>query len=218
MRRLRSIANIKTGNRDTVDRVDSGQYPFFVRSQTVERINTWAFDGEAVLTAGDGAGVAKVFHYVNGRFDYHQRVYKFSEFHDVLGMFFFEYFRATLRFEALAGNAKSTVDSLRRPMLQNFPVVVPPKEEQAAVVRYLGRVAASIEATVSHARDEIALLREYRTRLIADVVSGKLDVREAAARLPDEGDDSESLDESEDDTEQSGAGESNDVSAEEAEA
>jgi hypothetical protein len=32
---------------------------------------------------------------------------------------------------------------------------------------------------------EVSLLREYRTRLIADVVTGKLDVREAAARLPD---------------------------------
>ena len=45
---------------------------------------------------------------------------------------------------------------------------------------------------------EIDLLREYRTRLIADVVTGKLDVREAAARLPDEADEPEPLDEVED--------------------
>ena len=197
VRRLRSLAHIKTGDKDTVDRVDGGQYPFFVRSQTVERINSWAFDGEAVLTAGDGAGVAKVFHYVNGKFDFHQRVYKFSKFRDVLAMFFFEYFRATLKFEALAGNAKSTVDSLRRPMLQNFPVVVPPQGEQTAIVKYLGGVAASIEAAIGRAHEEIALLREYRTRLIADVVTGKLDVREAAARLPDEAEDPEPLDEAE---------------------
>ena len=44
---------------------------------------------------------------------------------------------------------------------------------------------------------EIELLREYRTRLIADVVTGKLDVREAAARLPLESDDSDSMDETE---------------------
>lgn len=197
VRRLRSVAHIMTGDRDTVDRVDDGQYPFFVRSQTVERINSWAFDGEAVLTAGDGAGVAKVFHYVNGKFDYHQRVYKFSEFRGILGSFFFEYVRATLKFEALAGNAKSTVDSLRRPMLQNFPVVVPSKAEQAAIVHHLQRAVSSVDTTIERARNEIDLLREYRTRLIADVVTGKLDVREAAARLPDEADESEPLDESE---------------------
>ena len=44
---------------------------------------------------------------------------------------------------------------------------------------------------------EIDLLREYRTRLIADVVTGKLDVREAAARLPDEVEEPEPLDEAE---------------------
>lgn len=89
--RLRSLANIKTGGRDTVNRRDDGEYPFFVRSQTIERIDTWSFDGEAVLTAGDGVGVGKVFHYINGKFHYHQCVYKFSDFRDVLGKFFFHY-------------------------------------------------------------------------------------------------------------------------------
>jgi type I restriction enzyme S subunit len=196
VRRLRSLAHIKTGDRDTVDRVDDGEYPFFVRSQIVERINSWSFDGEAVLTAGDGAGVAKVFHFINGKFDYHQRVYKFSGFRGILGRFFFEYFRATLRFEALAGNAKSTVDSLRLPMLQNFPVVIPRKEEQAAIVGHVKEAAASIAATTTRTRHEIELLREYGTRLIADVVTGKLDVREAAARLPVEIDQPEPLDDS----------------------
>ena len=119
VRRLRSLANITTGGQDTINQQDDGKYPFFVRSQTVERIDTWSFDGEAVLTAGDGVGVGKVFHYVNGKFDYHQRVYKFSDFSAVLGKFFFHYFRALLRFEVLQGTAKSTVDSLRLPMLQN---------------------------------------------------------------------------------------------------
>ncbi|MCY3944228.1 MAG: restriction endonuclease subunit S, partial [Gemmatimonadetes bacterium] len=125
VRRLRSVAAIGTGGRDTIDRQAGGPYPFFVRSQAVERINTWSFDGEAVLTAGDGVGVGKVFHYVNGRFDYHQRVYKFSDFSHILGRFFFHYFRCTLRNEVLRGTAKSTVDSLRLPMLQSFPVVLP---------------------------------------------------------------------------------------------
>ena len=69
---------------DTIDKQDDGKYPLYVRSQTVERTDKWSFDGEAVLTAGDGVGVGKVFHYANGKFGYHQRVYKFSDFRDVL--------------------------------------------------------------------------------------------------------------------------------------
>ncbi|MDQ1267930.1 MAG: type restriction enzyme subunit, partial [Campylobacterota bacterium] len=51
---IENHAKIITGDKDTQDRLDDGIYPFYVRSQTVERINTYSFDGEAVLTAGDG--------------------------------------------------------------------------------------------------------------------------------------------------------------------
>ena len=186
VRRLRSLAAIGTGGRDTINRKEDGLYPFFVRSQTVERIDTWSFDGEAVLTAGDGVGVGKVFHYVNGKFDYHQRVYKFSDFRHLLGQFFFHYFRSTLRNEVLQGTAKSTVDSLRLPMLQNFPVAFPPPSEQRAIVEHLDKAIADIDAAIARAQRQIELLQEYRIRLIADVVTGKLDVREAAAQLPEE--------------------------------
>lgn len=54
IKRLKDLASIKTGGKDTIDSIDDGKYPFFVRSQTIERINTYSFDGEAVLTAGDG--------------------------------------------------------------------------------------------------------------------------------------------------------------------
>ncbi len=184
--RTKFLSRIKTGGRDTVNRIDGAPYPFFVRSQTVERINTYSFDGEAVLTAGDGAGVAKVFHYINGKFDYHQRVYKFSDFRQVSGQFFFLYLRSTLRFEALDASAKSTVDSLRLPVLQNFPTLVPPIEEQIEIIRAVEADTRELDIVIDRVRREVDLLREYRTRLIADVVMGKLDVREASARLPDE--------------------------------
>ena len=191
VRRLKALVTTGTGGRDTINRKEDGLYPFFVRSQTVERIDTWSFDGEAVLTAGDGVGVGKVFHYVNGKFDYHQRVYKFSAFRHILGKFFFHYFRSTLRNEVSLGTAKSTVDSLRLPMLQNFPVALPSLSEERAIIEYVDEATAAIERT----RRQIELLQEYRTRLIADVVTGKLDVREAAAQLPDESDDEEPIDE-----------------------
>ena len=64
-------------------------------------------------------------------------------------------------------------------------VVIPPLEEQTAIVAHLDKFTSDIEAAIAHTRREIELLEEYRTRLIADVVTGKLDVREAAANLPD---------------------------------
>ena len=178
LRRLRSLASIKTGGQDTINRLDNGKYPFYVRSQTVERIDTWSYDGEAVLTAGDGVGVGKVFHYAKGKFDYHQRVYKFSDFKDVLGEFFFHYFRTALKNEVFQGTAKSTVDSLRLPMLQNFPITVPPTPEQSVIVQHLEKMNTVMDAAIDCARRQIELMEEYRTRLIADVVTGKLDVRE----------------------------------------
>jgi len=71
----------------------------------------------------------------------------------------------------------------------------PPSDEQAAIVEHLDEITAGVAATLSRTEREIDLLREYRTRLIADVVTGKLDVCEAAARLPQEAEDLEPLDE-----------------------
>ncbi len=62
---------------------------------------------------------------------------------------------------------------------------VPPLPEQAAIAAYIDRTTANIDTAIVRANREIGLLNEYRTRLIADVVTGKLDVREAAAALPE---------------------------------
>ena len=70
----------------------------------------------------------------------------------------------------------------------NIPLLCPPNAEQAAIVECLDKATADIDAAIARARRQIDLVEEYRTRLIADVVTGKLDVREAAARLPDEAD------------------------------
>lgn len=60
----------------------------------------------------------------------------------------------------------------------------PDLQEQDSILEFVGIASCPSDMAISRAEHEIALLREYRTRLIADVVSGKLDVREAAAKLP----------------------------------
>ena len=70
----------------------------------------------------------------------------------------------------------------------DIPLLCPPITEQNAIVEHLGRVTAATNTAIARARHQIELVEEYRTRLIADVATGKLDVREAAAQLPDEDD------------------------------
>ena len=79
--------------------------------------------------------------------------------------------------------------------LGSFYVAIPPIVEQQAIIDELEKSTAHLSRAISSAHREISLLREYRTRLIADVVTGKLDVRETAAGLPDETEEPEPLDE-----------------------
>ena len=171
VRRLKFLCEIQTGDKDTENAIEDGMYPFFVRSQTVERINSFAFDCEAVLTAGDGVGVGKVFHYHHGRFDFHQRVYLMNRFRDVSGRFLFHFMKENFYKVALEGGAKSTVDSLRRPLFTNFPVAIPPRSEQRSIVEFVECEAVKIDALVAEQRRLIELLKENRQAVISHAVS-----------------------------------------------
>lgn len=174
--RLKNLAKINTGSKDTNNNIENGLYPFFVRSQTIERINSYSFNGEAILTAGDGVGVGKVFHYFEGKFDYHQRVYKISHFRNLIGRFLFFYMKNHFYKEALRLNAKATVDSLRMPMFENFPVAFGSREEQSEIVDYLDTKTAQIDQIIQTINTQIEKLQELRKTLINDVVTGKIKV------------------------------------------
>ena len=77
------------------------------------------------------------------------------------------------------------------PHLKRLVTLLPPLDEQAAIVVFATESTARIDVDIRRARRQVELIQEYRTRLIADVVTGKLDVREAAAGLGEEGDDEE---------------------------
>lgn len=93
-------------------------------------------------------------------------------------------------FDAL--NNKATIAHFTREKFGALYIPMPSPNEQTAIVRFLDAQTAKIDAAISAARREIELLREYRERLISDVVTGKVDVREVAARLPEEAPDEES--------------------------
>jgi len=66
-----------------------------------------------------------------------------------------------------------------------IPLIVPPYQEQKSIVESIERRTEALRAAIARTEREIALMQEYRTRLTADTVTGKLDVREAATALPD---------------------------------
>jgi type I restriction enzyme S subunit len=141
-----NVLSITTGDKNTQDKIADGQYPFFVRSQIVERINSYSFDGEAVLTAGDGVGTGKIFHYINGKFDYHQRVYLMHNFCERLdGYYFYVFFSNHFYDRIMSMTAKSSVDSVRREMIADMKIILPSIDEQIAISKALSDMGKEID-------------------------------------------------------------------------
>lgn len=171
---IENHAKIITGDKDTQDRLDDGEYPFYVRSQTIERINTYSFDGEAVLTAGDGVGVGKVFHFVNEKFDFHQRVYCIHDFSEKLNSsFFFEYFRTYFIEQVNKYSAKGSVDSVRYDMIALMNIPLPTFEEQKQIAKILTTQDKKIEIEETN----LDKLKELKKGLMNDLLSGVVRVK-----------------------------------------
>lgn len=168
---IKNVVKITTGNKNTQDKTNTGKYPFFVRSQTIERINTYSFDGEAVLTAGDGVGTGKIYHYINGKFDYHQRVYLMYDFGDNFnGYYFYLYFSNNFYDRIMSMTAKSSVDSVRREMIADMQITFPSKPEQTAIATILSDMDTEIQAL--HQR--LDKTRDIKQGMMQQLLTGKV--------------------------------------------
>lgn len=189
---MQYLATIETGSKDTVHAVEDGKYPFIVRSAEPLAINTFGYDTEAILTAGDGA-VGEIFHHLRGKFDAHQRVYVIHDFTDIDGRFLYWYFSSQFRQAVAYGGAQTTVASLRRSMFTTFPVAVPPTETQHSIVAYLDREIGEIDAMIGRLDDLTRLLRhrqrESATRSVFGVAAGQhhtaVDAHSPLSGIPD---------------------------------
>ncbi|WP_161113161.1 restriction endonuclease subunit S [Elizabethkingia anophelis] len=169
MRKLGEIAEIKTGNKDTQNKVENGIYPFFVRSNTVERINTYSYDGEAILTSGDGVGVGKNFHYINGRFDFHQRVYSIRNFKDGYdGKYIYSVFSEKFYDRVIRLSAKNSVDSVRMNMISEMKVSFPMFNEQLKIASFLTMIGDRIETQKKIIEDLQITKKEISLKLFKD--------------------------------------------------
>lgn len=169
--KMRFLCSFKTGDKDTINKEDDGKYPFYVRSPKIERINTFTYDGEAVLMAGDGVGAGKVIHYVNGKFDYHQRVYNFHKIKKVQPYLLYLFLQSFFSYKIEEGGAKNTVDSVRLPMIKDFPIVIPTSIEQEQIAKYLDWKCGEVDRIVEVRERQIKLLGELRTSVISRAVT-----------------------------------------------
>lgn len=139
-RKAKEICSIGTGKSNTQDQVDDGKYPFYIRSDVPVRSNKYLYDCEAVITIGDG-NIGKVFHYVNGKFDLHQRCYKMTDFKDIWGKYFFYYFSTKFYDRAMKMTAKATVDSVRLEMISEMDIKKPPQiSEQKQIAEFFANL------------------------------------------------------------------------------
>ena len=171
--RLRFLCDVMTGDQDNQNADDNGIYPFYVRSPIVERANTYTYEGEGILMAGDGAGAGRVFHYANGRYAIHQRVYCFHNFRNITPRYFLYYIENMFPIVMDQGSAKSTVPSVRLPMIKDFVFTLPKEEEQIEIVKLIENRCGKINALISEKEELIKELESYKISLIYDYVTGK---------------------------------------------
>ena len=168
---LGSVSKIKTGDKNNEQKTDDGKYPFFVRSQQVERINSYSYDGEAILIPGEG-NIGQIFHYINGKFDWHQRVYKISDFSEfVCGKYVYYQMKFSFGEHALKNTVKATVDSLRLPTFEQFEFLIPPiVEEQTAIASILSDIDDEIEAL----EQKLEKTRQIKQGMMQQLLTGKI--------------------------------------------
>ncbi|BCV42079.1 restriction endonuclease subunit S [Shewanella algae] len=172
---IEDFASIKTGTGDTQDREDGGKYPFFVRSNTIERVNKYTFDGEGVLTSGDGVGVGKIYHYVNGKFHYHQRVYNIHNFKPhVLGRYFYQFFRYRFFQRVSRMSAKGSVDSVRMEMIAKMSILIPSIQEQ----RKIADILSTVDKKIDLIDQKIAETEKLKTGLMQKLFSEGVGVQD----------------------------------------
>ena len=138
--KLGDICELGTGSHNTQDGLREGAYPFYTRGIEILYLNSFDFDETAIITAGDGAGVGKVFHYVKGKYALHQRAYRIVPIQSkVLARYLYYYLETEFYAYIIKSSVSSSVTSIRKPMLLDFPVLLPSLSEQQRIVSILDR-------------------------------------------------------------------------------
>ena len=193
VRRLKTICDMKSGEGITAESIEAaGEYPVYGGNGLRGYASSYTHDGAFALIGRQGALCGNV-HITRGQFwaSEHAVVAALDVGHEI------DWFGAILT--AMNLNQYSIAAAqpgLAVERILNLYLPVPHLQEQKNIANHVEGATADIVAAIARAGRQMELVQEYRTRLIADVVTGKLDVREAAAQLPDEADEEEPIGES----------------------
>ncbi len=169
-------------------------FDYYGASGVIDRVDDYLFDDELLLIAEDGANLVlrnlPLAIIARGKFWVNNHAHILKPRRGNLD------FLAGLmeNFSYLPWISGAAQPKLTQDRLMSIPIVVPSPDEQDQIMRWATAETAPIRVAITQASRQIDLLREYRTRLIADVITGKLDVREAAAQLPEGAEEPEPLD------------------------
>lgn len=169
---LKEVAEIGTGRRNTNEAIPNGKYPFFVRSQIPRTINEYEFDETAIITAGDGVGVGKVFHYIEGKYALHQRAYRIvARDKEINSKYLFYYMRNTFSKYIEKISVHASVTSLRKPMFEKYPTPIPSLKEQERLVKIIDKLDITTQSITTEIKKEIELRNKqyeyYRDQLLS---------------------------------------------------
>lgn len=164
---IKELAEVGTGSSNGNEAEEDGLYPFFVRSQIVKRKNSYEYDEEAVIIPGEG-GIGDIFHYYNGKYALHQRVYRIHFLKPTINVrFAYYYMFAFFKPFILKRAVSATVTSIRKPMIEDFSIPLPPLPVQEEIVRILDNfttLEAELEAELEARRKQYEY---YRDKLLS---------------------------------------------------
>ena len=140
---------ITTGKLNANAMEENGIYPFFTCNENPYKINTYAFDMEAILISGNGSQVGHINFY-KGKFNAYQRTYILGNFvNQILSKFVYYYLKSELRNYIITNSKKGSVPYITLPMLEKFQIPLPPLPVQQEIVRILDKfttLEAELEA------------------------------------------------------------------------
>ena len=165
------IKTIKTGKLNANAMVDNGNYPFFTCDSKPFRIDTYAFDTEAIIVSGNGSQVGHI-NYYKGKFNAYQRTYILADcIEEIKIKFLLIYLKAYLRPYIMQHSKKGSVPYITLPMLQSFKVPLPSLEKQIHIISVLEKFEVLTESLFEGLPREIELRQKqyayYRDLLLS---------------------------------------------------
>lgn len=162
--KLKNLAEIGTGNSNRQDATEDGQYTFFVRSKDTLKSSSYEYDEEAIIIPGEG-GIGEVFHYINDKYALHQRAYRIHVVSDLLDTkFLYHYMKSSFKKFITKKAVSATVTSIRKPMIEDFEVPLPPLYIQSEIVHILDSftlLTAELTAELTARQKQYAFYRDY---------------------------------------------------------